>query len=40
MQFVSLSSPFFIGGSLKILYDIAVYFNFRKIRPPEEAHMK
>jgi MFS family permease len=40
MQFISLSSPFFIGGSLKILYDIAVYFNFRKIRPPEEAHMK
>ena len=39
MQFVSMSSPFFIGGSLKIVYDIAVYFNFRKIRPPEEAHM-
>lgn len=36
MQAVSLSSPFLIGGSLKIIYDIAVYFNFRKIRPPEE----
>lgn len=36
MQAVSLSSPFFIGGSLKIVYDIAVYFNFRNIKPPEE----
>ncbi len=40
MQFVSLSSPFFIGGSLKIVYDVAVYFNFRKVRPPEESGMK
>jgi len=35
-----LSSPFFIGGSLKIAYDVAVYFNFRKVRPPEESGMK
>lgn len=40
MQFISLSSPFFIGGSLKIAYDVAVYFNFRKVRPPEESGMK
>ena len=33
---VSLSTPFFIGGTLKIVYDVAVYFNFRKIKPPEE----
>jgi predicted MFS family arabinose efflux permease len=36
MQAISLSSPFFIGGSLKIIYDVGVYFNFRKVKPPEE----
>ncbi len=36
MQAVSLSSPFLIGGTLKIVYDIAVYFSFRNVRPPEE----
>jgi hypothetical protein len=25
-----------IGGILKIAYDIGIYFNFRKIKPPEE----
>jgi MFS family permease len=32
----TLSSPFIIGGLLKIAYDIALYVNFRKIKPPEE----
>ncbi len=32
----ALSAPFLLGGSLKIAYDIALYFNFRKIRPPDE----
>jgi MFS family permease len=36
MQAISMSSPFFIAGSLKIVYDVGVYFNFRKIKPPEE----
>jgi MFS family permease len=36
MQAISMSSPFFIAGSLKIVYDIGVYFNFRNIKPPEE----
>jgi len=36
IQTVSLSSPFLIGGSLKIVYDLAVYLNFRNIKPPEE----
>jgi MFS family permease len=31
-----LSAPFVIGGILKIAYDIGIYFNFRKIKPPEE----
>ena len=33
---LSLSAPFVIGGLLKILYDITLYINFRKIKPREE----
>lgn len=29
-------SPFVIGGTLKIIYDIILYFNFRNLKPPEE----
>jgi MFS family permease len=32
----TLSAPFILGGALKIAYDIALYVNFRKIKPPEE----
>ena len=32
----TLSTPFILGGLLKIAYDIALYVNFRKIKPPEE----
>jgi MFS family permease len=32
----TLSTPFIIGGLLKIAYDIALYVNFKKIKPPEE----
>ncbi|MEJ2293755.1 MAG: MFS transporter, partial [Candidatus Lokiarchaeota archaeon] len=28
--------PFVFGGSIKIVYDVAVYLTFRKIKPPEE----
>jgi MFS family permease len=31
-----LSAPFFIAGSLKITYDLLLYRNFRRLRPPEE----
>jgi MFS family permease len=31
-----VSSPFVIGGLLKIAYDIGLFLNFRKIKPPEE----
>lgn len=31
-----LSAPFIIGGVLKIAYDIGIFLNFRKIKPPEE----
>jgi MFS family permease len=31
-----MSSPFFIAGALKILYDLLLYREFAKLRPPEE----
>jgi MFS family permease len=31
-----LSLPFFIAGSLKIVYDLLLYRSFRRLRPPEE----
>jgi MFS family permease len=31
-----LSAPFFLSGSLKIIYDLVLYLNFRKLKPPEE----
>jgi MFS family permease len=36
----ALSAPFILGGALKIAYDIALYVNFRKIKPAaeEEKH--
>ena len=36
IQVLSLSAPFVIGGILKIAYDIGMFANFRKIKPPEE----
>lgn len=36
-----LSAPFFLGGALKIGYDLALYASFRALRPPEEqAHRR
>ncbi|HET8967302.1 MAG TPA: MFS transporter [Candidatus Acidoferrum sp.] len=32
-----ISAPFFIAGTLKIVYDLLLYFSFRKLRPPEES---
>jgi len=37
---LSLSAPFVIGGVLKIAYDIALFLNFRNIKPPEEEEQK
>lgn len=34
---LSLSAPFVFGGILKIIYDVGIFFSFRKIKPPEEA---
>ncbi len=30
-----LSAPFFIGGGLKILYDVAIFAAFRRVRPEQ-----
>jgi len=40
MQHLSLAAPLLIGGSLKILYDIALYRSFRHLRAPEEQSRK
>jgi len=32
-----LSVPFFLSGGLKIVYDLALYRNFRSLKPPEEV---
>jgi hypothetical protein len=29
--------PFFVAGTLKILYDLLLYHEFVSVRPPEEA---
>ncbi|MFI5285636.1 MAG: MFS transporter [Candidatus Dormibacteria bacterium] len=31
------SIPFFVGGALKVTYDLALYILFRALRPPEET---
>lgn len=36
----TLSAPFILGGALKIAYDIALYVNFRKIKPAEEEEKR
>jgi MFS family permease len=36
IQVLSLSAPFVFGGVLKIVYDVGMFFSFRKIKPPEE----
>lgn len=32
-----ISGPFFIAGTLKIIYDLLLYCSFQKLRPPEES---
>jgi MFS family permease len=35
-----LGLPFVISGSLKIVYDLLLYFSFRNLKPPEEINLK
>ena len=32
-----INLPFYIAGTLKVVYDLLLYFSFRRLRPPEEA---
>ena len=36
MQFIGISMPFLIAGIIKSFYDIALWFTFKDIKPPEE----
>ena len=36
----ALGLPFFISGTLKIAYDLAIWFTFRDVRPPEEVERR
>jgi predicted MFS family arabinose efflux permease len=36
MQFMGQSLPFLFAGSLKSAYDLALFFMFRNVKPPEE----
>jgi MFS family permease len=36
MQQVAFAAPLYIGGTLKIAYDLLLYRSFRDVRPPEE----
>jgi MFS family permease len=36
MQHVALATPLFIGGAIKIVYDVLLYAGFRRLKPPEE----
>lgn len=40
MRGLSLSFPLFVGGGLKILYDLWLYRAFRHIKPPEETGVR
>ena len=37
MQRLAFSAPLVIGGTLKIIYDVLLYWNFRHLKPPEEV---
>ena len=34
-----VSAPFFLSGGIKIIYDLALYYSFRTMRPPEEHRL-
>ena len=31
-----ISVPFFLSGGIKIIYDLTLYYSFRRVKPPEE----
>jgi MFS family permease len=36
LQVANLGLPFFLGGGLKILYDLALFSSFRNVKPEED----
>lgn len=36
MQHLALAAPLFLGGGIKIVYDLLLYGAFRRLKPPEE----
>ena len=36
MEHVTLAGPLFVGGALKIAYDLMLYGVFRHVKAPEE----
>jgi MFS family permease len=36
MEHLSLAAPLILGAAIKIVYDVLLYFAFRRVRPPEE----
>jgi hypothetical protein len=36
MQRIAFSAPLFLGGGLKIIYDLLLWRAFRHLKPPEE----
>ncbi|MGH7545407.1 MAG: MFS transporter, partial [Gemmatimonadota bacterium] len=37
MTAFGLGAPLVVGAGLKVVYDLALFAAFRKVRPPEEA---
>jgi len=37
MRTLAMASPLFIGGGIKIVYDLLLYTSFRRVKPPEES---
>jgi predicted MFS family arabinose efflux permease len=37
MKGLALASPLYFGGGIKMLYDLLLYFSFRRVKPEEEA---
>jgi hypothetical protein len=40
MSHAGLGSPFFAAGGLKILYDVLIYLQFRKVPDPGKAQRR
>jgi MFS family permease len=36
MQFIGVSTPFFVAGVIKGVYDVLLWLTFKDVKPPEE----